>query len=244
MPRKIQHPKSVTELVINEIKKFIVTNKLQPGDKLPTEKEMAAMFGVGRSSVREATQTLQGLGLVKVVQGRGTFLTDASLTVLKDQLAFTLGCGTTRVSDLTEARRILEVAAVKLAASRATEEQLQEMATIIEEMRYADSQEEILRKGIKFHYAIIRAAQNPLITKMLDAIWGVIYETFTSVIRSQEALEESIANHKQILECIAKGDGEGAGRAMEQHLQALEKRLTEYVASEEQPFAKSLPYAP
>ena len=181
MPRKIQHPKSVTELVINEIKKFIVTNKLQPGDKLPTEKEMAAMFGVGRSSVREAIQTLQGLGLVKVVQGRGTFLTDASLTVLKDQLAFTLGCGTTRVSDLTEARRILEVAAVKLAASRATEEQLQEMATIIEEMRYADSQEEILRKGIKFHYAIIRAAQNPLITKMLDAIWGVIYETLPAL---------------------------------------------------------------
>ena len=236
MPKKIQRPKGLAELVIKEVKQFIVNNKLQAGDKLPTEKEMAAMFGVGRSSVREAIQTLQGLGLVQVIQGRGAFLSDASLTVLRDQLAFTLGYGSTGVADLTEARRVLEVAAVQLAASRATKEQIQAMAATIEGMGRGGSQEEILKAGIEFHYAVTRAACNPLITKMLDAIWGVIYETFTSVIRTQEALEQSIADHKRILDCIARGDGEAGGLAMGQHLQALEDRLREHDSWEQRSF--------
>lgn len=203
----------------------MLKNNLQPGDKLPTEKELSDMFGVGRSSVREAMQTLQGLGVVEVIQGKGAFLTEGSFEVLKDQLLFALGYGSTAVTDLTEARRILEVAAARMAALRATEEEISQMVATISRMRAGTSQSEILKAGLDFHLVVTKAAHNPLVTKMLEAIWGVIYDTFAGVIRTSETLDQSIAEHERILQCIRKGDPEAAARAMEVHLQALEERL-------------------
>ena len=121
--RSIQR-RSAAEQVMKEILNSITEGSLKPGDKLPTERELAKMFGVGRSTVREAVSALAVIGYLEVVQGRGTFLRADVETTKKAHFDFSDIQVAANIIDLVEVRAILECNAVKLAAQCAKPEDL------------------------------------------------------------------------------------------------------------------------
>ncbi|MGB9826345.1 MAG: FadR/GntR family transcriptional regulator, partial [Desulfofundulus sp.] len=107
--RKIGRPAGLAQMVRDEIERLIVAGKLAPGSRLPTEKELAQQLGVGRSSIREALRALAEMGIVEVVQGKGTFVRNEPQQAIKAQLQFLVNFNEKAYEDLTELRRLLEV---------------------------------------------------------------------------------------------------------------------------------------
>ncbi|MEE9517675.1 MAG: GntR family transcriptional regulator, partial [Candidatus Adiutricales bacterium] len=127
--------RSTPEIIINEIVQHVKSGELKPGDKLPTERDMSQMFGVGRSSIREAIKGLVLSGYLESSQGKGTFIRKAipvnylNLTNLQNVLA------ADQIVALMELREILECNAVKLAAERASSEDIRQIYEALERMQ-------------------------------------------------------------------------------------------------------------
>src|SRR3970040_1634824 len=119
----IQKSRSIPEVVLEQIQKLIAEGKLQPGDHLPSEMDLAEQFGVGRSSIREAMRVLQLLGVVEVIQGKGTFVREPGILPLVVDWSRISQMGIT--SEVMEARQFMEVLLAQLAAERATCEDIE-----------------------------------------------------------------------------------------------------------------------
>jgi len=109
--RTIPRTKPVPELILDEITRLITEGILKPGDRLPSESELAERFGVGRSSLREAMRALQLLGIVEVIQGKGTFLRQTNVLPLAIDWARLSKMGL--ISQVMEARQVIEAAGGK-----------------------------------------------------------------------------------------------------------------------------------
>lgn len=127
--RVIPRTKPVPELILDEIQLLITAGILKTGDRLPSESELAQRFGVGSSSLREAMQALQLLGMVEVIQGKGTFLRQTYMLPLATDWARLSRMGL--ISQVMEARQVIELAMAQLAAERATEEDIAAMRAAI-----------------------------------------------------------------------------------------------------------------
>ncbi len=109
------------------IKKKIVERRLRPGDKLPTERALAAQLGISRHTVREALKTLQALGVVDIIHGSGIYLKEQDFDFLSFPMQMALGQGKRAIEDLIEARELVEMQVMRLACERATDAQLKEL---------------------------------------------------------------------------------------------------------------------
>src|SRR5439155_4866644 len=113
--------------IVRQVKQMIAEGRLESGDQLPAERELAEKFVVGRSSVREALRALESLGLVEIRPGEGTFVREVSVESLIEPLALVMASQREAIGELFEARRMIEPALAALAARRATPEELHEM---------------------------------------------------------------------------------------------------------------------
>ena len=111
--------KKIYEEVIEQVKKLIIDGKLQPGDKLLSERELAEKLGVSRASVREAFSALEMMGIITIRPGEGSFVRQVSYEEMLEPLSFLLQVDIDNVMQLLEVRKILEVEVATLAATRA-----------------------------------------------------------------------------------------------------------------------------
>src|SRR5262249_54598873 len=131
------------------------------GQKLPAERELVEIFGVGRSSVREALKSLSLLGLLEIRQGDGTYVRSPSSDLLPQVIQWGLMLSDHKRAEMIEARRVIEVAVAELAASRRTESDLAELETHLQGMRDSvDSLEQWVEHDMQFHFAVAKAAHN------------------------------------------------------------------------------------
>ena len=128
--RSIPKLPSLPEVVFKEVQRLIADGELQPGDRLPSETEMAERFGIGRSSIREAMRALQLLGAIEVIQGKGTFVREAGILPLVVDWARISEIGV--ISEVMEARQFLEVLLAQLAAERATDEDIEALRNALD----------------------------------------------------------------------------------------------------------------
>ncbi|NNG00203.1 MAG: FadR family transcriptional regulator, partial [Desulfobacteraceae bacterium] len=167
MIQKSTAPQMVVEQMLEKVK----SGDIQPGGQLPPQRELAVMFGVGRSSIREALNALAVMGYIDVVQGKGTFVRtdiphdDPPLS----QLTRAMAVGS--LLDLMEVRELLECKSVELAADRAEEKQLHRLDRIVDTMeaRLADYKA-FLDADLKFHYALAEATGNIVICEMMKLL--------------------------------------------------------------------------
>ncbi len=216
--RTIPRTKSVPERVLDEITRLVMDGVLKPGDRLPSESELAESFGVGRSSLREAMRALQLLGMVEVVQGKGTFLRGTH--VLPLAINWTRLASTDLISQIMEARQIIEVAIAQFAAERATEEDFAAMRVAIEHAAEAEGDPDISgRASVDFHLALAEATHNKVLYLMYRTVRELYVETARRTQATPASMADRLRDHRRLLESVERRDPELAGQLMAEHIE-------------------------
>ena len=212
-------------MVVSQIRASIDRGELNPGDRLPPERELAQRLGVSRPSVRSGLRVLAGMGIVRIRQGAGSFITDGP--ALRSQPLDFLAAlhGFTR-RQLFEARLVIEVALANVAAQRATPDAvlaLGEETTAL--FAVSDDPERFLVHDVRFHRAVGAAAENPVLASMLDMVTSMFERVREEALRRGTDMKLIAQEHRAIYQAIREHDTEGARRAMIEHLRRAEPTL-------------------
>ena len=222
--------KKVYEEIVGQIKQLIIDGKLQPGDKLLSERELSERFNVSRASVREAFSALAMMGIITIRPGEGSFVRQVSYEGMIEPLSFLLQVEISDITQVLEVRKILEVETAALAAERATPASLAEIRRALDYMR-----EELEARGIgdqaddAFHLALAQAAANPLLVKVMTTIADLMTHTFR-ILRQKLFLIDHMGDyiyysHLRIYEAVLAGDAKLARSRMLDHLLLVEKNM-------------------
>lgn len=211
---------STPELVMKQILKSIESGQMKPGDKLPTEHRLSEMFGVGRSTIREATSTLSMLGYLKSIQGKGCFVREDLDPVKATGFALQDIQAVTNIIDLVEVREILECNVVRLAARRADSVDIERLQNACLKMKATTGDlNRFVEHDFEFHIALARSSGNQMILEMMKQIVEKVhnaYDKFRPNALFQR--DKAVLTAEQIVNFVAKGEGEKAAGAMQKHL--------------------------
>ena len=217
----------LSEAAIEQIKELIVSENLESGSKLPSERDLVTALGIGRSSIREALRMLEIMGLVEVKPGKGVFvkgLTGDLFTPLPSLLS-------TRQETLHhhfEARLLLEPAAAALAAQRATQHELRKLVRVMDDFQESlakDNLVGLIKADIEFHRQIANATGNRTIEILMNTIARHDFDGWKMALRTKRRPHFTVAEHARILEAIAAKDEKRAKVTMRNHLRAAIKNL-------------------
>jgi len=226
---QVRRPTIHTEIV-NEIKRLIIEGEYRPGDRLPSEREMAALMKCGRPSVREAVRSLASVGLLKITP-RGVFVNSRLDDDVMEPLSCTVIMSQPDFERLYEARLIIETGAVDLAARRASPEGLAAMRRALDRMTEAGDEEAYYDADVAFHEAIMEAADNPVLLSIFRALRHLLRAQIKAKLRKisgsgQVRLSDAVEKHRRlaheehcgILEAVEAGEGERAVELMKSHI--------------------------
>jgi GntR family transcriptional regulator, transcriptional repressor for pyruvate dehydrogenase complex len=210
------------------IKALIVSGELQPGDTLPPERELAAMLGISRPSLREAIRVLSALNVVEPRHGGGTYVTSLDPRQLAQPINFLLQVDRMAFRHLLEVRQVLEVGAARLAAPRITEEQLDALAELTEHAeRVIGRPAQFLQLDFDIHTAIIEATGNPIYISLYQSIADLSIESRKRTARDPVTRQDAHDGHLAIVAALRDHDSEAAAGAMHDHLDVIERALDE-----------------
>lgn len=212
---------SLYHQVIENIRKLVLESKLKPGEKLPSERDLAEMYGVSRVPVREALKTLEFLGIVQSVRGDGVYIQKIQAHDLLDNVAFAVQENENDLlQELFEARVAIEVKAAQLAATRRTEENLEEMLEAVLDMeRDLLLNRDAAISSYRFHLAIIKASQNRVLYRIHDNLSEMLKLSRKKSLSIKGHSVVALDFHKQLLNEIRNQNAENAGTLMMKHLQ-------------------------
>ncbi|MEU8886389.1 FadR/GntR family transcriptional regulator [Streptomyces sp. NPDC048442] len=218
---------SVTQRAIESIKAMITEGRLEAGQRLPTERDLAAELGISRSSMREAVRALTVLGVLESRHGSGIYVTQLEAVDLLDTFGIVAEISPKpRLAELLEVRRILESAATALAAARIDAGQLAALDTQLSVMNEADDPETFLAADMAFHRTITQAAGNEALAAIVE---GLSSRTFRARVRRghQEAGAFAVTReeHGRIYRALVGRDPEAARVAAAAHVGAVEEWL-------------------
>ncbi|MFN7957542.1 MAG: FadR/GntR family transcriptional regulator [Holophagaceae bacterium] len=229
--------KRLYEEIVEQIKQLITEGRLKPGDRLLAERELADQFQVSRASVREAIRTLEMLGVIDIRPGEGTFVRGTETDDIIRPLAMFLAVERSSLLDMFEMRRIFETATARLAAERATEEELDHIGAMLDKMRERLNvldPEKGEEYDAAFHYAVAESTHNSLLTKLFKTV-SEEFAKANSVARRQlyhdniQNAQKIIDQHNEILEAIRTRSPKKASEAMLAHLIFAEDELRKWI---------------
>ena len=216
----------VSKGIIDQVRDLISSGRLKPGDRLPSERELAQTFGVGRSTVREAIRSMESLGLIEVRAGEGTFLAGPTARSTHDPLTANLFNAWSTHFKLFEVRAVLEPSLAALAARRATPEQIQVLRGIL-----ADQEREILRgetgkkEDSAFHQLIAEASGNEILHRIADSLMTLLGGTRDTSLQHSGRPSRSLKQHWAILDAIEGRNSGAAERRMREHIRSIERLI-------------------
>lgn len=220
--------KRLSEEVADHIEEAILDGKFVIGSQLPSEQQLADNFGVSRNVVREAFKFLKARGLIEIRNGSGAYvcqLTGEPTSSALGRYIRMLGAHQS-VEMLYEVRRLIEGENVRLAALRATDEDLAVIHECLTRMRkHTASLEKWAQADLDFHLALARAAHNPFLSILLEPLMGQLRDVIIEGFVIPGAVERGLRAHEQIYACIVAHDAEGASAAIIEHLHDSEARV-------------------
>ncbi|WP_127580994.1 FadR/GntR family transcriptional regulator [Paenibacillus koleovorans] len=228
-------PRKIYEEIADQIKQQIVSGRLQPGQKLPSTRELTESYQVGRSTMREALSMLKAMGLIEIRQGEGCYvraMDDRELELPQFEHLFT---SIEAVFELLEARKALEMANAGMAAAKRTTADLEELERILADMDSELGTEAVGEKqDMRFHLALSTATHNPIMVKLLETISAQVEVTIRESRRLQLYRDKQMTRrfwqeHKAIYEAIRDRDVARAQAEMEAHLLYVERQIREYM---------------
>ncbi len=202
----------------------LILKKLKPGDKLPSERELAEMLGVSRGSIRDAIRSLELTGLVEPRQGTGTIVREVSTDALANPFANVLKRRQESVSELLDFRKMLEPPLAARAATHASPEEVLEMEDILR--RQEEKQglgDAAVAEDAEFHYSVALASGNSVVLKVIDLLMDLLRETRARSLQVEGRQQKSLIGHRRILAAIKNHDAEAAKAAMRRHIEDVEE---------------------
>jgi GntR family transcriptional repressor for pyruvate dehydrogenase complex len=213
----------VYEGVATQLQRFIL-EKLKPGDKLPSERELAELLQVSRSSIRDAIRGLELMGMVEPRQGAGTIVRELSAESGINSLANALKRRRELVAELLDFRKMLEPPLAARAATHASPEEVSEMEEILQRQESKVSRGELgIAEDAEFHYSVAVASGNSVVLKVIDILMELLRDTRERSLQLPGRQEKSLAGHRRILKAIKDGDAAAAQSAMRRHIEDIEK---------------------
>lgn len=233
-------PKKISEEIVEQIRALIAQGQLKPGERVPSERDLATMIGVSRPSVREAIMVLEAMGLVESRQGGGTFVRSLTEQSIVDPLEGLVTNNTDLLQDLSEVRIGLESWSAYLAAQNATDDELRIMDQYLDEMRkLAPTGGWPAEVDTRFHYAITHASHNTIQIHVLNSIHSLFKATIEVALfefyRREGYAQLLLEQHEAIYEAIASHNPQLARQKMIEHLSIVKQKMSEFLGKAAKP---------
>lgn len=217
---------TVMQTVSRRIEGVILSSQLRVGSRLPSEPKLAAMWGVSRSSLREALKDLMFLGLIKARPGCGTYIQSSLGRTWGKQFQWMVLLHEVNYLELYELRKILEPDVAALAARRATQEDIARMEVAIRGMRVSfDSAEQYMAFEMSLHEELAQASKNLAVEAMLRMMYGALAEGRRRTLYLIDNFENNFRRHERIFRLVAQHDATGAHKAVLEDLEYAEALL-------------------
>jgi GntR family transcriptional repressor for pyruvate dehydrogenase complex len=222
--------------VLEQLQQLILEGKLRPGQRLPAEQGLSEALGVGRSTVREAKKMLSDRGLIESRGRLGTFVVGPPADVASPSAIRRLFANPT-LPDLHESRLVVEVAAIRIAAERALDIDIEELYAYLCQLEAGAAQHdpEVWPRLVTFHRSLVRVAHNKVLLSIFDLLAHLLVAHQVPYYPSVAELQREVASHRELVDRIAARDPEGAAATMRSHLDESEQLRRDALDNEEDP---------
>ncbi|MDF2039883.1 FadR/GntR family transcriptional regulator [Cytobacillus oceanisediminis] len=217
-------------VLVDKIIECYLGGNLKPGERLPSERELAGQFNVSRTTIREALRTIELNGLIDIRQGGGSYVKVSDVQSRKEEIITAVKAENPLVYEMLELRRALEVESSFLAAKRATSADLEKLRSALNQMALAKQNQELgLKADLDFHIGISEATHNSIFIELIHTLRGHMEETIKATqkqrFKDPSRYEDTMEEHKEIYLAIASGNGDRAKELMEGHITKIREEL-------------------
>jgi GntR family transcriptional repressor for pyruvate dehydrogenase complex len=232
--------KRIFEQVIEQVNDLVRSEKFNPGDQLPPERQISEMMGVHRHSVREALKILEYMGVIETKAGSGTVISNLRKDILVERIKkASIFSPQAFLLELVELRLILEPQLAALAAERATDVDLEAMKEAVEALeRENETAGAMTDADEKLHSAIARATHNETISRVIGPVMEMLWEFRERLANTPLRRKKAIEEHKRIYEAIRRRSVKAAQARMKEHLARVREALNQ-IHDDEKPTIKS-----
>jgi GntR family transcriptional regulator, transcriptional repressor for pyruvate dehydrogenase complex len=228
----VPRAETASQAVLRQIVALLRAGRLQPGDRLPPERDLAASLGISRPTVREALSALGLLGVIEQRQGRGTFLVESMERLPLEPYLYRLLLNRSTIDELKEVRALLEPSIAALAAERATPEMCRELTKAYEAFeREATSTANVgsqAAAGTRFHETLARASGNVTLALLVHNLSDLM--SAAGQVLNEQEYGLSLKAHHDLLEAVLDHDPVRAEQVMAKHLEDVAMRLQTWAA--------------
>jgi GntR family transcriptional repressor for pyruvate dehydrogenase complex len=221
------------ERIASRLVSLIAERHLRPGDKLPSERDLAAAMQVSRPSLREALRALAMLNVVEIRQGSGTYVTSLRPEVLVEHFDFVFALDDATFAELLETRKMLEPSLAAAAATHATENDLERLrAWKASSAECADDPDAFVAADLELHQIITEAAHNQIMARFMDSLTrlGTASRRRTGTLPGVR--HRTLQDHEAIVDALLRRDPEASANIMRQHIENIQDSLRESFAQE------------
>lgn len=218
--------------VVDQIQEAILAGHIQPGEKLPSERELKETFNISRGTLREALRVLEQKGLIEIRLGvhGGAIVRQPSTEPMLETLSLMVRRKEIPFENLQEFRSSVEADIASLAAQRRTDEDLERLAEILEEVRHhldeAYDWDAFIAADGRFHQELARIARNQLFSLVQKAVHENIHEYYESYLaRKREILEENFQDLTEMYNAVKDGNGVRAAALMSSHVVKFDRHM-------------------
>ncbi|WHH59365.1 FadR/GntR family transcriptional regulator [Petroclostridium sp. X23] len=209
---------NISQQVFERIRNEIIRGIWKPGEKIPSENELANILNVSRISVRAALQKLTTLGLLEAKQGEGTYVKELDSSNYMNSLMPVMALNGERSMLMMEFRRSIEIETAGLAADKATDEDINNLEKIYKKMElYKDDRAPFLIEDLNFHLAIAQMSRNPFIVQVFHVVKDILGAAVVDINRHQ-GQSRGLYYHKKILDALRTRDSNLTKKIMEEHI--------------------------
>lgn len=218
---------SISDQICEQIKKLILDGTWKPGEKIPSETELAESFGVSRVSIREALLKLTAVGFLESRFSGGNYVREVGADIYLNAIAPLVYVGSNSLRDVLEFRQVVEAKQAGLAARRAKPEDVERLEVLVEDMeKAAGNLEAFSEADLRFHMELARITENSLLVACMQLIRDVLGENMQRLV-SERGYESGISDHKKLIEAIKENDEKNATALMEYHVADICKTFRE-----------------
>jgi len=216
--------RKLSDEVFARLKTMITSGELQPGDEMPSERELMERFGVGRPAIREAMQALAGMGLVAISHGERAKVLELTAQSIFRQMDMTAKMMLAKSSDTLEhlksARIFFERGMAREAATKRVARDIADLGDILEKQRASlGNAEAFIAADMEFHSRIARISRNPIYVAVSEAMLAWLKEYHTEMLIWTGKEKFTLAEHEEIITCLSAGDPDAAEQAVLKHLE-------------------------
>ena len=222
--------RKISDEIVRQFVDLVERGVLKPGDRLPSERDMARELGVSRLPLREALKALQAMGFIKVQNRRKTLVLPITKNILQDPISLVLDGNIEKVFELLEIRKVLESWAAQRATEKATEDDIVELDRMVTQLKKDFAKGNLGDKAdADFHLAIAHATHNTILSHLMATwyhlLWNCQKVSREKLFDNEKNRRLLLNQHIEIFEAIREHDKQRAGEAIQRHIKFVEEEL-------------------